>query len=161
MTSAALSWSTALCALSAHKQAIPESRREPRVSSLVRARGAIQTLCRCRLLAQSCRSRMSKHWSLLGDKRTSGTHLTSTIRGFAHRIKCSISRSNHRPTDHPEGCSSSRCSRSSMPSRMKDDVVPCLVCGTVLLILSRVAWSRRNVTTTGFWLMFPPLVIKR
>ena len=52
----------------------------------------------CRLLAQSCRSGMSQHWSLLGARRTS--HSANAIRDYA---------------------------------------LPYLVCGTVLLILSRVA----------------------
>jgi hypothetical protein len=44
-----------------------------------------------------------------------------------------------RPTLHPDGCSSSCFSSSSMPSRMKDEAFLYLVYGTTSLIQSHVA----------------------
>jgi hypothetical protein len=44
-----------------------------------------------------------------------------------------------RPTLHPEGCSSSCCSSSSMPSRMNDEAFLYLVYGTSSLMNSHVA----------------------
>jgi hypothetical protein len=43
------------------------------------------------------------------------------------------------PAVHPVGCSSSRFSRRSMPSRMKDETFLCLVYGASCLIHSHVA----------------------
>src|SRR3981081_1043249 len=57
---------------------------------------------------------------------------------------------NYRRINHPDGCSSSRLSRSSMPSRMKEDVVPYFVYGTVLPLLSRVRRACRKVSTPGY-----------
>ena len=57
---------------------------------------------------------------------------------------------------HPDGCSSSRFSSSSIPSRMKDDVLPYFVYGATFVILSHVAWSRRKVTTRGFRVIGSP-----
>ena len=55
-----------------------------------------------------------------------------------------------RPTLHPEGCSSSCFSSSSMPSRMNDEAFLYLVYGTSSLMNSHVAWSMRKVTTRDF-----------
>jgi hypothetical protein len=48
-------------------------------------------------------------------------------------------RALRRWADHPVGCSSSRFSRRSIPSRMRDEVFRYLVYGTTSRILSRVA----------------------
>src|SRR5215831_606915 len=67
--------------------------------------------------------------------------------GVPHGVRC-------RP--HPEGCSSSRLSSSSIPSRMNDEVLPYFVYGATFLMRSHVAWSRRKVTTRGFRVIRSP-----
>src|SRR5262249_12799769 len=48
------------------------------------------------------------------------------------------------------GCSSSRFSRRSVPSRMKDEAFLYLVYGASSFSKSNVAWAMRKVTTRGF-----------
>ena len=61
-----------------------------------------------------------------------------------------------RPTLHPDGCSSSRFSSRSIPSRMNDDVLPYFVYGATFVILSHVASSIRKVTIRGFRVIRSP-----
>jgi hypothetical protein len=66
-----------------------------------------------------------------------------------------------RPTLHPEGCSSSCFSSSSMPSRMNDEAFLYLVYGTSSLMNSHVAWSMRKVTTRDFAFTRSPRCVRR